>query len=200
MRLSVQNFQRRYDPLDENNKNKIEEFSKLLIEQIDIMNNVASAFSDFATLPKARLISSDIVDVTKKALEIFKYENVSFSSNKNKISYPLDRTQWIRVMTNLIQNGLQSVNPKKQAKIEVNLKADSNNIIISVKDNGQGVDPNLKEKIFEPKFTTKTKGMGLGLGIVKNIIDSHKGKITYQTDNKLGTIFIIELKVKKYKT
>jgi len=200
MRLSIQNFQRRYDPLDENNKNKIEEFSKLLIEQIDIMSNVASAFSDFATLPKAQLISSDIVDATKKALEIFKYENVSFFSNKNKILYPLDRTQWIRVMTNLIQNGLQSVNSKKQAKIEVNLKADSNKIIISIKDNGQGVDPNLKEKIFEPKFTTKTKGMGLGLGIVKNIIESHKGKITYQTDNKFGTTFIIELKVKKYKT
>jgi signal transduction histidine kinase len=200
MRLSIQNFQRRYDPLDENNKNKIEEFSKLLIEQIDIMSNVASAFSDFATLPKAQLISSDIVDATKKALEIFKYENVSFFSNKNKILYPLDRTQWIRVMTNLIQNGLQSVNSKKQAKIEVNLKADSNKIIISVKDNGQGVEPNLKEKIFEPKFTTKTKGMGLGLGIVKNIIESHKGKITYQTDNKFGTTFIIELKVKKYKT
>jgi two-component system nitrogen regulation sensor histidine kinase NtrY len=200
MRLSIQNFQRRYDPLDENNKNKIEEFSKLLIEQIDIMSNVASAFSDFATLPKAQLISSDIIDATKKALEIFKYENVSFFSNKNKILYPLDRTQWIRVMTNLIQNGLQSVNSKKQAKIEVNLKADSNKIIISVKDNGQGVEPNLKEKIFEPKFTTKTKGMGLGLGIVKNIIESHKGKITYQTDNKFGTTFIIELKVKKYKT
>ena len=103
-------------------------------------------------------------------------------------------------MTNLIQNGLQSVNSKKQAKIEVNLKADSNKIIISIKDNGQGVDPNLKEKIFEPKFTTKTKGMGLGLGIVKNIIESHKGKITYQTDNKFGTTFIIELKLKKYKT
>jgi two-component system nitrogen regulation sensor histidine kinase NtrY len=200
MRLSIQNFQRRYDPLDENNKNKIEEFSKLLIEQIDIMSNVASAFSDFATLPKAQLISSDIIDATKKALEIFKYENVSFFSNKNKILYPLDRTQWIRVMTNLIQNGLQSVNSKKQAKIEVNLKADSNKIIISIKDNGQGVDPNLKEKIFEPKFTTKTKGMGLGLGIVKNIIESHKGKITYQTDNKFGTTFIIELKLKKYKT
>ena len=62
-------------------------------------------------------------------------------------------------MTNLIQNGLQSVNSKKQAKIEVNLKADSNKIIISVKDNGQGVEPNLKEKIFEPKFTTKSSGM-----------------------------------------
>ena len=103
-------------------------------------------------------------------------------------------------MTNLIQNGLQSVTTKKQAKIEVSLKADSSKIVISVKDNGQGVDPNLKEKIFEPKFTTKTKGMGLGLGIVKNIVDSHKGKITYLTNNNLGTIFNIELKIKNSKS
>tara|TARA_B100000780_G_scaffold93235_1_gene64803 strand:+ start:1002 stop:2471 length:1470 start_codon:yes stop_codon:yes gene_type:complete len=200
MRLSVQNFQRRYDPLDQSNKNKIEEFSNLLIEQIDIMSNVANTFSDFATLPKAKLVLSDIVDATKRATEIFEYENVIFSSNESKIFYPLDRTQWIRVMTNLIQNGLQSVNTKKQAKIEVSLKADSSKIVISVKDNGQGVDPNLKEKIFEPKFTTKTKGMGLGLGIVKNIVDSHKGKITYLTNNNLGTIFNIELKVKNSKS
>ena len=200
MRLSVQNFQRRYDPLDKSNKNKIEEFSNLLIEQIDIMSNVANTFSDFATLPKAKLVLSDIVDATKRATEIFEYENVIFSSNKSKVLCPLDRTQWIRVMTNLIQNGLQSVKTKKQPKIEVNLKASPSKIIISVKDNGQGVDPNLKEKIFEPKFTTKTKGMGLGLGIVKNIIDFHKGKITYLTDENIGTTFNIELKVKKPKS
>ena len=188
--FSVQNFQRRYDPTDKRNKNKIEEFSKSLIEQIDIMSNVSNAFSDFATLPKAQLISSDIVEVTKRATEIFEYENVIFSSNKKKILYPLDRTQWIRVMTNLIQNGLQSVDSNKQPKIEVVLKSEHDKIIISVKDNGQGINPNLQDKVFEPKFTTKTKGMGLGLGIVKNIIDSHKGKIIYQPDDKLGTVFM----------
>jgi nitrogen fixation/metabolism regulation signal transduction histidine kinase len=125
MRLSIQNFQRRYDPLDKSNKNKIEEFSNLLIEQIDIMSNVANAFSDFATLPKAQLSKSDIVDATKRATEIFEYENVIFSSNTNHVLYPLDRTQWIRVMTNLIQNGLQSVKSNKQAKIEVNLISDT---------------------------------------------------------------------------
>ena len=72
----------------------------------------------------------------------------------------------------------------------------NNKIEISVKDNGQGIDPSLKDKIFEPKFTTKTKGMGLGLGIVKNIVESHKGKIRYQTDYNVGTTFIIELSSK----
>ncbi len=124
---------------------------------------------------------------------MYDYENVIFSSNKKKILYPLDRTQWIRAMTNLIQNGLQSISTKKKSKIEVYIKEKSNKVVISVKDNGMGVDPNLKEKIFEPKFTTKTKGMGLGLGIVKNIVDSHNGKISYKTESKTGTTFKIEL-------
>ena len=196
MRLSIQNFQRRYDPLNKDNKNNIEEFSNLLIEQIDIMSNVANAFSDFASLPNAQLVLLDIVKVTKRATEIFEYEKVIFYSNKKVILYPIDKTQWIRVMSNLIQNGLQSVSSKKQPIIEVSMSQRNNKIEISVKDNGQGIDPLLKDKIFEPKFTTKTKGMGLGLGIVKNIVESHKGKIRYQTDYNVGTTFIIELSSK----
>ncbi|MBN09412.1 MAG: two-component sensor histidine kinase [Flavobacteriaceae bacterium] len=197
MRLSIQNFQRRFDPMDNKNKNKVEEFSRLLIEQIDIMSNVANAFSDFATLPKAQLLPTDIVETTRRATEIFEYENVKFNSTSEKILCPLDEPQWIRAMSNLIQNGLQSVGTKKKAKIEINLFQKNNKIIIEVSDNGAGIDPNLKDKIFEPKFTTKTKGMGLGLGIVKNIIEAHKGQISYSSNSKSGTIFIIKLTLKQ---
>ena len=194
MRLSIQNFQRRYEKSsNEINKINVDEFSNLLIEQIDVMSNVATAFSDFATLPKAKLKPCNIVEVTRRATEIFEYENIIFNSNADKVIYSLDRTQWIRVMTNLIQNGLQSVNSNKKAKININLKNDLDKISILVSDNGSGVDPNLKNKIFEPMFTTKTKGMGLGLGIVKKIIEIHKGKISYQSKNKTGTTFAIEL-------
>jgi nitrogen fixation/metabolism regulation signal transduction histidine kinase len=200
MRLSIQNFQRRYEKSsNEINKINVDEFSNLLIEQIDVMSNVATAFSDFATLPKAKLKSSNIVEVTRRATEIFEYENIVFNSDADKVMYPLDRTQWIRVMTNLIQNGLQSVNSSKKAKININLKNHLDKISILVSDNGSGVDPNLKNKIFEPMFTTKTKGMGLGLGIVKKIIEIHKGRISYKSENKTGTTFTIELPKNKTK-
>ena len=65
---------------------------------------------------------------------------------------------------------------------------------IKIIDNGQGISKELGEKIFEPKFTTKTSGMGLGLGIVKNIIDSNNGSISFNSNLKKGTTFIIELK------
>ena len=197
MRLSIQNFQRRYEKSSNKiNKVNVEEFSNSLIEQIDVMSNVATAFSDFATLPKANLKLSNIVEITRRATEIFEYENIIFKSNVDKILFPLDRTQWIRVMTNLIQNGLQSVSADRKPKIKVELKNYTKKIFILVSDNGGGVDPNLKNKIFEPMFTTKTKGMGLGLGIVKKIIEIHKGLISYKSDNKTGTTFTIELQKK----
>ena len=197
MRLSIQNFQRRYEKSSNKiNKVNVEEFSNSLIEQIDVMSNVATAFSDFATLPKANLKLSDIVEITRRATEIFEYENIIFKSNVDKILFPLDRTQWIRVMTNLIQNGLQSVSSDRKPKIKVELKNYTKKILVFVSDNGSGVDPNLRNKIFEPMFTTKTKGMGLGLGIVKKIIEIHKGLISYKSDNKSGTTFTIELQKK----
>ena len=77
--------------------------------------------------------------------------------------------------------------------IEVKIKEASKAIKIIVSDNGLGVSKSNREKIFEPKFTTKSDGMGLGLGIVKSIISSHRGKISYESKNNKGTVFTISL-------
>jgi len=194
MRLTVQSFQRNYDPSQPNHKANIQEFAQILLEQIDTMSQVANAFSDYATLPKAQLERCDVVEVTKRATEIFEQDQVSFSSNVDQAYLPLDRTQWIRVMTNLIQNGLQSVPAKKTPKIDIVLHSTPKLVKVHITDNGMGIPKDLKDKIFEPKFTTKTKGMGLGLGIVKNIVEAHGGKITYTSEAKKNTTFTITLK------
>ena len=194
MRLTVQSFQRRFSNDDPNNDKKIEEFSKMLLEQIDTMSDVANAFSDFATLPKPKLVKSDLVEITRRALEIFEGDIVRFKTSDHEIKLRLDRTQWIRVTTNIVQNALQAVNHGEQPKIKVSIKKDQKNVKISFADNGIGIPKSIQSKVFEPKFTTKTKGMGLGLGIIKNIIDSHKGKIEYTTGDK-GTTFVVTLKL-----
>ena len=194
MRLTVQSFQRRFSNDNPNNDKKIEEFSKMLLEQIDTMSDVANAFSDFATLPKPKLVKSDLVEITRRALEIFEGDIVRFKTSDHEIKLRLDRTQWIRVTTNIVQNALQAVNHGEQPKIKVSIKKDQKNVKISFADNGIGIPKSIQSKVFEPKFTTKTKGMGLGLGIIKNIIDSHKGKIEYTTGDK-GTTFVVTLKL-----
>ena len=181
MRLTVQSFQKNsgIDSIDE--KIKINDFCQTLIEQIDTMSNVATSFSDFATLPKTQLEKTDIVDATKKAVEIFEQNNITFKTSGNNIFVKLDKEQWIRVMTNLIKNSIQAIPHDRDPDILVQISENSKSVKILVSDNGQGVSKSNRDKIFEPKFTTKSDGMGLGLGIVKNIISSHRGKISYKS-------------------
>jgi len=193
MRLTVQSFQMTSSLESNEEKNKLNDFCDTLIEQIDTMSNVATSFSDFATLPKTQLEKSDIVDATKKVVEIFEQNNIDFQSSKESIVIKLDKEQWIRVMTNLIKNSIQAIPSDREPKIKVEITDSTNSIKIIVSDNGLGVLEKNKEKIFEPKFTTKTDGMGLGLGIVKNIINSHRGKISYKSKPKKGTKFTISL-------
>lgn len=194
MRLTVQNFQRRFSVDDPYNAKKIDEFSQILLEQIDTMSDVANAFSDFATLPKPKLLKSDLVEITRRSLEIFEDGIITFKTSDEKIMFSLDKTQWIRVTTNIVQNALQAVKQGQDPKIKVSIKKGEKNVKVYFSDNGIGIPKSIQSKVFEPKFTTKTKGMGLGLGIVKNIIDSHKGKIEYTTSEK-GTTFIVTLKL-----
>lgn len=193
MRLTIQSFQRKYDPNDPDSKIKLNDFSNLLIQQIDTMSEVAEAFSDFARMTKPNMKECDLVDVTKMAASIFQEEHIIFSSDQAHVYQKLDRSQWIRVITNLIQNALQSVSPKKKPQIAIQISADTDQNIITIMDNGNGISPELKDKIFEPKFTTKSSGMGLGLGIVKNIIEYHGGIISFISAPNKGTTFTIVL-------
>ena len=194
MRLTVQSFQRKFSNEDPDNDKKIEEFSQILLEQIDTMSDVANAFSDFATLPKPKLIKADLVEITRRALEIFEVDAIKFKTSDEKIRLRLDRTQWIRVTTNIVQNALQAVKQGEQPIVKVTLEKGDKKVKISFADNGIGIPKSIQSKVFEPKFTTKSKGMGLGLGIVKNIIDLHNGKIEYSTSEK-GTTFVVTLKL-----
>ena len=193
MRLTVQSFQRTSSLDSKEEKRKLNDFCDTLIEQIDTMSGVATSFSDFATLPKTQLEKSDIVDATKKVVEIFEQNNISFESSKESIVMKLDKEQWIRVMTNLIKNSIQAIPSDREQNINIEISDSTNSVKIIVSDNGLGVLEKNKEKIFEPKFTTKTDGMGLGLGIVKNIINSHRGKISYKSTPNKGTKFTISL-------
>jgi len=193
MRLTIQSFQHQYDPNDPDNKKKLNDFSNLLIQQIDTMSDVAEAFSNFATLPKPKMKECDLVEITQMAVNIFDQEHIVFSSDKAHSYHKLDRTQWIRVITNLVQNALQSVPSGRTPRIGVQLTSEPNQTVLSIMDNGNGIPIEIKDKVFEPKFTTKTSGMGLGLGIVKNIIESHNGTIRYVSKKNKGTTFTISI-------
>ena len=193
MRLTVQNFQRKFDPTDENIHKKVDEYSKTLIQQIDTMSSIASAFSNFAKMPAQQNETLNVVKIVKLALDIFNEEYIEFSSDTEEIIVKFDRTQLIRVVTNLVKNGIQAIPNNREPKIKVSVRTENNQVIITVSDNGAGVLEENKMKVFEPKFTTKTSGMGLGLAMVKNIVEMHKGTISFESEPNKGTTFKVTI-------
>ncbi|MBC7439596.1 MAG: GHKL domain-containing protein, partial [Flavobacterium sp.] len=194
MRLTVQSFQRKFDVTDLEIQQKMKDYSETLIQQIDTMNAVASAFSNFASMPAQQNETLNVVDIVDLALDIFNEEYIVYQTEEKEIITKIDRTQLIRIITNLVKNAIQAI-PENQLEksIIVSVKLKKENVLIKVKDNGIGIETENIERIFEPKFTTKTSGMGLGLGIIKNIIENYKGTITFQTEKGKGTIFTVSL-------
>ncbi len=196
MRLTVQSFQRKFDPNDPDVKQKMNDYSETLIQQIDTMTAVASAFSNFASMPAQQNETLNVVEVVELALDIFNEDYISFESDEGEIISKMDRTQLIRVITNLVKNATQAIPESQyQKSIVVTVKRRNDNVEIAVKDNGIGIQKQDTGRIFEPKFTTKTSGMGLGLGIIKNIIENYKGTITFESTYGKGTTFRVSLPI-----
>ena len=196
MRLTVQSFQRKFDANDPELKQKLKDYSETLIQQIDTMSSVASAFSNFASMPAQQNETLNVVEVVELALDIFNEDYIVFESMEEEIISKMDRTQLIRVITNLVKNAIQSIPLEQKFKsILVTVKRNGNNVLILVKDNGVGIEEHNIDRIFEPKFTTKNSGMGLGLGIIKNIIENYKGTITFETKYGTGTTFTVSLPI-----
>jgi signal transduction histidine kinase len=193
MRLSLQSFEQKFDPKDPKISEKVSELIKVLIQQIDLMSSIASAFSDFAKMPTQQKEQLDFVQVVKHAVNVFTEDYISFNSDVDSLWVEMDKNQLTRIVTNLINNALHAVIDIKKPVIKVTVQALSQAVKITISDNGKGIEDDVKDKVFEPKFTTKSSGMGLGLPMVKNIIENYNGTITFTSKINKGTSFEIIL-------
>lgn len=184
MRLTTQSFQRNFDKDDPEIDKKLSEYADTLLQQIDTLSSIASAFSTYAKMPAQQDETLNVVQIVKLALDIFHENYIHFHADKEEIRAQFDRTQLIRVVTNLVKNSIQSIEQKnpENPRIDVKIALVGGCVEISVTDNGIGVPEENMEIIFEPQFTTKTSGMGLGLGMVKNIVETYGGSITLESN------------------
>ena len=193
MRLTIQSFQRKFDPNKPTAKADINEFSNMLITQIDTMSSIASAFSDFAKMPTQHKEILNITETVKHSIDLFGKPYISYFHESEAIYANVDKTQLTRIVTNLLKNANQALENQEQPKIEVNLLDNETSFSIKIADNGVGIPEALKDKIFEPKFTTKSSGMGLGLPMIKKIIESYKGTISFTSMVNKGTVFTVTI-------
>lgn len=193
MRLTVQSFERRFNAEDPKIKEKLKEYSQTLIQQIDVMSSIASAFSDFAKMPTQKKEDINIIEVVKLALDIFNEAYISYQYEENEIIASVDKTQLIRIVTNLVTNATQATEGIENPDIIVKVVSNKEEIQILVTDNGKGIDEEVSHLIFEPKFTTKSSGMGLGLPMIKKIIEAYDGEIKFTSQEGKGTTFSVIL-------
>ena len=195
MKLSIQYLQRAIDD-GQDVTELAKRVNKTLIEQIDNLSSIATAFSTFAQMPKSQNEVFDLNELLHGIVGLFEKEdnvNIRFVTYKDKAMIHADRNQMISVFNNLIKNAIQSVPDGKQAEINVMTIEEFGNIKTVIMDNGNGISKESYDKVFVPNFTTKSSGTGLGLAICKQIVESMKGHIWFESTVGEGTSFFVTI-------
>ncbi|HLP95120.1 MAG TPA: HAMP domain-containing sensor histidine kinase [Saprospiraceae bacterium] len=169
-----------------------------LIEQIDSLAQIASEFSMFANLDiktKNDVVINEVVESVHDLFSEQKHVDLSLSLPEERFHILGDKNHLIRVFNNLVINAIQAIPSDRRGQIHVSLSRKNNYSVIQISDNGGGIPPEIRERVFEPNFTTKTSGSGLGLAICKKIIEAHDGTIRFETRDNEGTDFFVEVPV-----
>lgn len=198
LKLGMQQLERSWMDKDPEFEGRFQRFKESFIEQIDSLAHIAREFSDFAKMPDAKFIRFDLVEVINHSAAVFdSYANVSLEISIKDDIAPLmvvgDRDQLLRTFNNLIKNSVESAHNKRRCQIQINISANENLAFIEVRDNGEGIAYEMRKKLFQPNFTTKSSGTGLGLAFVKRAVEGMGGAITYQTTLGKGTSFFVQL-------
>lgn len=193
MKLNVQLLERQLNPKDPEFENKMKKFTTSIIEQIDTLANIASAFSDFAQMPSSHKEKINFSRIVENTLSFFDTVEIQYIKSTDPHFIHADKNQIIRVLNNIINNAIEAIPENKSPVINVSLEQRKERVMLTIQDNGIGVPQILRKKIFEPNFTTKNSGMGLGLAMVKRIIDDLNGTIHFESEEHTGTTFYVSL-------
>lgn len=200
IKLSVQQLLRSYDPNDLESKTKIDLVVKSIIEQVDGLVKIANDFSLFAQLPIPDKKETDLVLLVKRILPVFLFDEkvkITLNCELEQCIVKIDKDQWIQVINNLLKNAAQACSEIAYPEISICITQTNNNIQIAIKDNGCGISVDKYDKIFTPHFTTKSTGSGIGLSLVKQIIENHGGSISFTSTKSGGTVFKVLLNSKE---
>lgn len=193
MKLTIQNFERKFSPEDPDIKDKVKKMVNMVTGQIDVIATVASAFSQFAQLPEKNDEIFNLNDEISRILQVFNDDRIFMHANRENIQIKMDRVYLNRIITNLITNAKQAGREGVMPVINVDIEQFQKRIVMSVEDNGVGIPPEKFEKIFEPNFTSKSSGMGLGLTMVKRMIEEYGGEIKVNSTVGKGTKFMVTM-------
>jgi two-component system nitrogen regulation sensor histidine kinase NtrY len=197
IKLSAQRLMRKYGDQIVRDKSIFEECTQTIIDQVDQIRNLVNEFSAFARLPASNPEPCQLPEIVEDAVALYREARPDiFFEIDSELDIPqlnLDRQQMKRVMINLIDNAIGAMGGKGTIGVALSFDPILRIVRLEVSDTGDGISPEDKVRLFEPYFSTKKAGMGLGLSIVSAIIEDHNGFIRVQDNKPRGTKFIVEL-------
>jgi signal transduction histidine kinase len=197
MKLAVQQLIASYKDKKGNFESIFEKLSVTLLNQIESLSLIASEFSRFARMPKFKIEKIDLIPVIKDTVNLFQDENIKINvhhSRENAFA-EADQIQLRRLLINMIRNSIQA----EATIINIEIASHNDYYIINISDNGKGIPEEFKNKIFEADFTTKEKGMGLGLKLAKRYLEGINGSIKLVDSAVKGAEFEITISKLKQK-
>jgi two-component system nitrogen regulation sensor histidine kinase NtrY len=196
IQLSAERLRKRYAAMLDDDGAILDNCTSTIIQQVDELKHLVNEFSQFARLPSAQLLPNDLNEFVNEALFLFKegHNGVDFQFSGGPIPrVELDREQIKRVLLNLLDNAVAAVEENGEIKLSTAYDPRRGMVRLEIADNGCGLAADIRAKIFEPYFSTKENGTGLGLTIVSQIIEDHRGYIRALPNHPRGTRFTIEL-------
>ena len=193
--LSAQRLRRKY--ADHLNDQVFEECTQTIIDHVRLIRNLVNEFSSFARFPSANPKPCELLPIIDETVALYKegHPGINFKhSNSGDIPFiNLDRQQIKQALINLIDNAIGAIKENGNISISVSHDPILKRVRMEVADDGIGIADEDKTRLFEPHFSTKKAGMGLGLTIVNTIIADHNGMINVQDNMPRGAKFVIEL-------
>lgn len=201
MKLSLQLLKRRLagefkEGMGSQDVQKMDKPLDTLLHQIDTLSDIANSFSSFAQMPLPKSEPYELTVVIRRTVSLYAEEKISIDLRIEKGKFVVlgDKQLMGRILSNLIINAKQSIPKDREPNLVVSLKKFSTDrVILKVSDNGTGIAKEIQNKVFLPNFSTKYAGSGIGLAIAKRGIEHVGGRITFDTQEGVGTTFLIEL-------
>jgi two-component system nitrogen regulation sensor histidine kinase NtrY len=177
--------------------------TRSITEHVEIIKRLANEFSEYGRMPMARFVPTDLAALMRATVSNFtaQYPTVAFSfSGEDRLPEMLLDPEQIRgVLINILNNAVAAVGAKGgdgyrgEVSVSVSFDRKSRRAMVEVADNGLGIPPSDKNRIFEPYFTTKRGGTGLGLAIVSSVLSEHQGEVRVFDNHPVGAKFVITL-------
>jgi len=196
MKLSIQHLRQAYADRVNDFHTLLDEVSQTIIEQVDALGRIAAEFSAYAKMPKRRYELCDVNSLLNDAIRLFDQEkNVHFRTDLvgAKATVLADKEELRRVFINVLRNAVQAIVADGEIRVTTRLTESQVDIVIA--DTGRGIPDEIKGRLFEPNFSTKSEGMGLGLAISKQTIVDLNGHIEIESTLGIGTQVRITLPV-----